>query len=163
MALSDEDLEKIGKLVENVIGRHVESARQDLHAEIQGVRQDLHKEIQGVHQDLHEEIQGVRQDLHQVVLEEIMEARRESNSHYIAIVQELQAVEKRLQVQIDVLKTGQARLQQVIERINVEHGGRLEQIFDGTTELYKRHHALEMRTEYLDAMFRQRFPPPQNP
>jgi hypothetical protein len=126
MALSDDDLEKIGKLIENAVERRFEIVRVELHAEI-------------------------------------LEARQEANEHYIAIVQELQGAEKRLQMQINALKAGQARIQQVIDRIDAEHGGRLEQIHDGLTALYKREHQLEMRTEYLDAMFRQRFPPPQNP
>jgi len=137
MALSDDDLEKIGKLIENAVERRFERVRVELH-------------------------------------EEILEERREANGHYIAIVQELQETEKRLkaesaaseqrmQMQIDLLKGGQARIQQVMDRIDVEHGGRLEQIYDGLTAMYKRQHQLEKRTEYLDSVFRQRFPSQQNP
>ncbi len=56
-----------------------------------------------------------------------------------------------------------AETHQWVNKIFHEHGGRLDQIYDSLLGIYKREHQLEVRTDYLEAMFHQRFPPPHNP
>jgi chromosome segregation ATPase len=147
MALSDDDLEKLGKLIENAAERR----HQEIRAELLAIQQDFHaqqvalvQEMQAMEQRLNARIDGVEQRL---------DAR-------------IDGVEQRLDARIDGV---QAEIRSVratlldMQRILNDHGGILNQVYDGLTTLYKRENVLEMRVEHLEALYRQRFPPPQTP
>lgn len=147
MALSDDDFEKLGKLIENAAERR----HQEMRAELVGIQQDFHaqqvalvQEMQAMEQRLNARIDRVEQKLNARI--DAVEQRLDGR---------INGVEQRLQGQIDGLR---ALLLDVQKTLN-EHGAFMEQIFDGLTGLYKREHLLEQRTERLETLYRQRFPP----
>ncbi len=173
MALSDDDFEKLGKLIENAIDRRIsrfeqttnaslvaivqemQAMEQRLNARIDRVEQKLNARIDAVEQRLDARIDAVEQKLGTRIdgVEQRLDARIKGVEQRLDA--RINGVEQRLQGQIDGLR---ALLLDVQKTLN-EHGAFMEQIFDGLTGLYKREHLLEQRTERLETLYRQRFPP----
>lgn len=150
MALSDEDLEKIGKLLERVVDLRIALSEQRTNETIVAVVQ---------------EIQAVEKRL--VARFDKLEARFDKlEARFDKLEARVENLEKRADVQereMAALKALVVEVQQTVKRIYNEHGGALAQLQDGLTMLYRRQNMLEQRADYLDLMFKQRFSAPPTP
>jgi len=157
MALSDEDFEKLGKLIENAAERR----HQEMRAELVAIQQDFHaqqvalvQEMQAMEQRLNARIDGVEQRLNA----RIDGVEQRLNTRIDGVEQRLDGLVERVDgVQAEIRSVRATLLE--MQKILNDHGGILDQVYDGLTTLYKREHLHEVRIEHLETLYRQRFPP----
>jgi chromosome segregation ATPase len=143
MALSDEDLEKIGKLVENAVDRRF----QEFRAEMVVWRQETNASLIGIVQEM------MAMEKRLMARMDTLEARAEG----------LENRTEALEREMLALKTLILEVQQTVKKIYHEQGATLAQVQDGITMLYKRQNILEQRADHLDFIFKQRFSTPPTP
>jgi chromosome segregation ATPase len=157
MALSDEDFEKIGKLVENAVERRF----QEFRAEMVAWREETNLNQIGLVQ----EMQAMEKRL--LARFDKLEVRFDKlEVRFDKLEARVENLEKRADVQereLALVKSLILEMQQTIRKIYNEHGAALAQLQDSITMLYKRQNLLEQRADHLDFLFKQRFSAPPTP